>query len=114
MATNVGFIGLGKMGRPMTERLLVAGFEVTVFNRSRAPMEELAAKGAIRWLHAVCGLFAPTRNTIIPARIFRLRQHPWQSGHDSKQRCRKQLKITRQFKPAKNRVADKKLIAAIT
>src|SRR5919108_4507597 len=46
MATKVGFVGLGKMGRPMTERLLGAGFEVTVFNRSRAPIEELAAKGA--------------------------------------------------------------------
>src|SRR5713101_5621759 len=47
MAMKVGFIGLGKMGRPMTERLLGAGFEVHVFNRSRAPVEELAAKGAV-------------------------------------------------------------------
>src|SRR5205085_3521856 len=46
MATKVGFIGLGKMGRPMTERLLGAGFEVSVFNRSRGPVGELAAKGA--------------------------------------------------------------------
>jgi 3-hydroxyisobutyrate dehydrogenase-like beta-hydroxyacid dehydrogenase len=47
MAMKVGFVGLGKMGRPMTERLLGAGFEVHVFNRSRAPVEELAAKGAL-------------------------------------------------------------------
>src|SRR6266446_1268127 len=47
MAMKVGFIGLGKMGRPMTERLLGTGFEVHVFNRSRAPVEELAAKGAV-------------------------------------------------------------------
>src|SRR6266849_3191047 len=46
MAMKVGFVGLGKMGWPMTERLLVAGFEVHVFNRSRAPVEALAAKGA--------------------------------------------------------------------
>ncbi|HWE26183.1 MAG TPA: NAD(P)-dependent oxidoreductase [Myxococcales bacterium] len=46
MATKVGFVGLGKMGRPMTERLLGAGFEVIVFNRSRGPIDELAAKGA--------------------------------------------------------------------
>src|SRR6266581_2272919 len=46
MAMKVGFVGLGKMGRPMSERLLVAGFEVHVFNRSRAPVEALAAKGA--------------------------------------------------------------------
>src|SRR5438067_6145328 len=46
MATTVGFVGLGKMGRPMAERLLGAGFEVAVFNRSRPPVEALAAKGA--------------------------------------------------------------------
>jgi 3-hydroxyisobutyrate dehydrogenase-like beta-hydroxyacid dehydrogenase len=46
MTTKVGFVGLGKMGRPMTERLLGGGFEVHVFNRSRPPMQELEAKGA--------------------------------------------------------------------
>lgn len=43
---KVGFIGLGKMGRPMTERLLQAGFTVTVHNRSRGVVEELAKQGA--------------------------------------------------------------------
>jgi 3-hydroxyisobutyrate dehydrogenase-like beta-hydroxyacid dehydrogenase len=46
MAMKVGFVGLGKMGWPMTERLLAAGFEVHVFNRSRGPVDALAAKGA--------------------------------------------------------------------
>jgi 3-hydroxyisobutyrate dehydrogenase-like beta-hydroxyacid dehydrogenase len=46
MALQVGFVGLGKMGMPMTERLLGAGFDVHVFNRSRPPVDELAAKGA--------------------------------------------------------------------
>jgi 3-hydroxyisobutyrate dehydrogenase-like beta-hydroxyacid dehydrogenase len=46
MAIKVGFVGLGKMGRPMAERLLAAGFETLVFNRSRAAVEALAAKGA--------------------------------------------------------------------
>src|SRR2546429_7944481 len=46
MAMKVGFVGLGKMGWPMSERLLVAGFEVHVFNRSRPLVEALAAKGA--------------------------------------------------------------------
>jgi 3-hydroxyisobutyrate dehydrogenase-like beta-hydroxyacid dehydrogenase len=32
---DLGFIGIGKMGRPMTERLLAAGHTVHVFNRSR-------------------------------------------------------------------------------
>src|SRR5919206_519289 len=42
----VGFVGLGKMGRPMTERLLAAGYTVHVFNRSRGPIDALAAQGA--------------------------------------------------------------------
>ncbi len=43
---DVGFIGLGRLGRPMAERLLAAGHTVHAFNRSRAPVEALAAKGA--------------------------------------------------------------------
>ncbi len=43
---KVGFIGLGKMGRPMTRHLLEAGFTVTVHNRSRAAVDELVAAGA--------------------------------------------------------------------
>jgi 3-hydroxyisobutyrate dehydrogenase-like beta-hydroxyacid dehydrogenase len=43
---QVGFIGLGKMGRPMTQRLLAAGHTVHVFNRSRGAVDALAAEGA--------------------------------------------------------------------
>lgn len=43
---TVGFVGLGKMGRPMTRRLLAAGFPVTVYNRTRSVSDELAAAGA--------------------------------------------------------------------
>lgn len=43
---QVGFIGLGKMGRPMTQRLLAAGHTVHVFNRSRAAVDSLVAEGA--------------------------------------------------------------------
>jgi len=43
---NVGFVGLGKMGRPMTQRLLAAGHTVYVFNRSRPSMDDLAKEGA--------------------------------------------------------------------
>src|SRR5919199_6525412 len=43
---KVGFVGLGKMGRPMTQRLLAAGYEVHVFNRSRGAVDALAAEGA--------------------------------------------------------------------
>jgi 2-hydroxy-3-oxopropionate reductase len=44
--SRVGFIGLGLMGKPMSKRILQAGHELTVFNRSKAPVEELAALGA--------------------------------------------------------------------
>lgn len=46
MTTTIGFIGLGKMGRPMCMNLLKAGFELTVHNRSRWVVDELVAQGA--------------------------------------------------------------------
>jgi 3-hydroxyisobutyrate dehydrogenase-like beta-hydroxyacid dehydrogenase len=42
----VGFIGLGTMGAGMARRLVDAGHEVVVWNRSRASAEPLAAAGA--------------------------------------------------------------------
>lgn len=44
--TQIGFVGLGTMGRPMVRRLLEAGLDVTVWNRTRAAVDELAAEGA--------------------------------------------------------------------
>ncbi len=44
---RIGWIGIGRMGFPMAERLLKAGHEVHVWNRTRAKAEPLAAKGAI-------------------------------------------------------------------
>lgn len=43
---RVGFVGLGIMGRPMAKNLLKAGFQVTAYNRSPGPREELAEAGA--------------------------------------------------------------------
>jgi 3-hydroxyisobutyrate dehydrogenase/2-hydroxy-3-oxopropionate reductase len=43
---EVGFIGLGKMGKPMVRRLLAAGYNVHVHNRSRPAVDELVADGA--------------------------------------------------------------------
>src|SRR5262245_61797299 len=43
---KIGWIGAGRMGFPMAERLLKAGHDVTVWNRTRAKAEPLAAKGA--------------------------------------------------------------------
>jgi 3-hydroxyisobutyrate dehydrogenase len=43
---KVGFAGLGRMGGAMAPRLIDAGFELHVWNRTRARAEALAARGA--------------------------------------------------------------------
>jgi len=43
---TVGWIGAGRMGFALIERLLNAGHDVSVYNRTRSKAEPLAAKGA--------------------------------------------------------------------
>jgi 3-hydroxyisobutyrate dehydrogenase/2-hydroxy-3-oxopropionate reductase len=43
---DIGFIGLGAMGLPMTRHLVEAGHTVTVASRSRAPIERAVGFGA--------------------------------------------------------------------
>jgi 3-hydroxyisobutyrate dehydrogenase len=43
---KLGFIGIGLMGKPMVLRLLAAGHEVTVWNRSRDKLAPVLEKGA--------------------------------------------------------------------
>jgi len=43
---TVGWIGMGRMGYPMAERLVGAGYKVHVWNRTRAKADPLAKKGA--------------------------------------------------------------------
>jgi 3-hydroxyisobutyrate dehydrogenase-like beta-hydroxyacid dehydrogenase len=43
---NVGFIGLGRMGRGMAGRLLAAGHDLAVYNRTRAKADALGEAGA--------------------------------------------------------------------
>ena len=43
---RVGFIGLGQMGAPMARNVMAAGYPLTVHNRSRGIVEELAGEGA--------------------------------------------------------------------
>ncbi|MEZ0357003.1 NAD(P)-dependent oxidoreductase [Mycobacterium sp. SA01] len=45
-AMRIGVIGLGNMGAGMAANLIKAGHDVTVYNRSRAKVDELAAVGA--------------------------------------------------------------------
>src|SRR6266403_1852537 len=44
--TKVAFLGLGRMGHGMAGRYLDAGFEVAVWNRSKAKADDLIARGA--------------------------------------------------------------------
>ncbi len=44
---KLGYIGIGLMGRPMTLRLLAAGYKVAVWNRSPEKLAPVVAKGAI-------------------------------------------------------------------
>jgi 3-hydroxyisobutyrate dehydrogenase len=46
LTERIGVIGLGIMGKSMARNLLKAGFSLTVFNRTRAKADELAAEGA--------------------------------------------------------------------
>ena len=43
---NVGFIGLGNMGRGMAANLVKAGHDVTIYNRTPGKDEELIYLGA--------------------------------------------------------------------
>ena len=42
---KIGWIGAGRMGTPMAERLIKAGFDLAVWNRTRAKAEPLAKLG---------------------------------------------------------------------
>ncbi len=46
--TKIGWIGTGVMGRSMCGHLLKAGYQATVFNRTKAKAAELIEQGA-RW-----------------------------------------------------------------
>jgi 3-hydroxyisobutyrate dehydrogenase len=48
MAKNtqkIGWVGMGRMGYPMAERLLAAGYDVSIWNRTKSKAEPLAQKG---------------------------------------------------------------------
>jgi 3-hydroxyisobutyrate dehydrogenase len=42
---RLAWIGLGRMGTPMAEKLIGAGLDVSIWNRTRSKAEPLAAKG---------------------------------------------------------------------
>lgn len=46
MSLTLGFVGIGRMGNPMTRRLLAAGHSVYIYDPSSAAMDALAEAGA--------------------------------------------------------------------
>src|SRR5712691_13110425 len=44
--SRLGWLGTGRMGLELVRRLLAAGCDVSVYNRTRAKAEPLAAQGA--------------------------------------------------------------------
>ncbi|MCK5898829.1 MAG: NAD(P)-binding domain-containing protein, partial [Methylococcales bacterium] len=44
---RLGFIGIGLMGKPLTLRLLKAGFTVNVWNRTVEKIDPVVSAGAI-------------------------------------------------------------------
>jgi 3-hydroxyisobutyrate dehydrogenase len=59
----IGFVGTGVMGKSMAGHLLRAGYQVLVFNRTKARADELIQMGAV-WLDTVAELAARS-NVII-------------------------------------------------
>lgn len=57
---RIGFIGIGLMGRPMVENLLQAGYELVLWNRTRAKAEHFSGRaqvaGSVRELVKTCDL----------------------------------------------------------
>jgi 3-hydroxyisobutyrate dehydrogenase len=43
--TRIGWIGMGRMGYPMAARLLKAGYDVSIWNRTKSKAEPLAKSG---------------------------------------------------------------------
>jgi len=43
---SIGWIGIGNMGQPMSKRLIDSGYDLVVYNRTRAKTAELAKLGA--------------------------------------------------------------------
>lgn len=57
--SQIAVIGLGAMGRAIARNLLAAGHEVTVWNRSSAPADELVGSGATRAVTVAEALQSP-------------------------------------------------------
>ena len=46
MGERIGWVGLGELGYPMSVNLLVSGYQLSAYNRTRSKAEPLAERGA--------------------------------------------------------------------
>lgn len=60
---RIGFIGVGIMGKSMVRNLMKAGFEVSVYTRTKAKAEDIIAEGA-RWCESISAC-AADRDAVI-------------------------------------------------
>lgn len=60
---KIGFIGVGIMGKSMVRNLMKAGFEVAVYTRTKAKVEDVLSEGAV-WCNTV-GECAAGRDAVI-------------------------------------------------
>ena len=67
---KLGWIGIGRMGYAMAERLAKAGCDITVWNRTRAKAEPLAEvrREGRRRAHRARGLRHRVHDGVAPAR----------------------------------------------
>lgn len=49
---NIGFIGVGIMGKSMVRNLMKAGYQVSIFTRTKSKVEDIIGEGA-RWCDSV-------------------------------------------------------------
>jgi 3-hydroxyisobutyrate dehydrogenase-like beta-hydroxyacid dehydrogenase len=48
MPDAIGFLGLGKLGRPIVSNLMAAGYRLTVYNRDASKVDPFVERGAVR------------------------------------------------------------------
>ena len=49
---KIGFIGVGIMGKSMVRNLMKAGFEVSIYARTKAKVEDVLQEGAL-WSNSI-------------------------------------------------------------
>lgn len=67
---KIGFIGVGIMGKSMVRNLMKAGFEVSIYARTKAKVEDVLQEGAL-WCNSI-GSCAAGKDAVITIVGFRM------------------------------------------